>query len=47
VESGKKSHKEKKHPYLPENFIPLEEHNCLNLIENETELYPGIANKNI
>ena len=28
--------------FLPENFIPLQEHNCLNLIEKEVELFPNI-----
>ncbi len=42
---AKNPNKREKASYLPENFIPLEEHNCLNLIENETELYPGIEIK--
>lgn len=28
--------------FLPENFIPLQEHNCLNIIESEGELFPNI-----
>ncbi len=28
--------------FLPENFIPLQKHNCLNLLEDECELIPGI-----
>ncbi len=28
--------------FLPENFIPLKEHNCINITDKETELYPGI-----
>ncbi len=31
--------------FLPENFLPLREHNVLNLIEEETELFPGIEIK--
>jgi len=29
--------------FLKENFIPLQEHNCLNLIEKEEEIIPGIS----
>jgi len=28
--------------FLPENYVPLKEHGKLNLIEEETELYPNI-----
>ncbi len=31
--------------FLPENFMPLKEHGCLNLIEQEQELLPGIELK--
>ncbi|NOZ34825.1 MAG: MBL fold metallo-hydrolase [Chlorobi bacterium] len=31
--------------FLPENFMPLQEHNCLNLVKNEGELLPGIRVK--
>ncbi len=31
--------------FLPENFIPLQEHNCINLLEEEGELIPGIRIK--
>ncbi len=31
--------------FLKENFIPLQEHNCLNLVKNEDELLPGIEVK--
>lgn len=31
--------------FLPENFIPLKEHGVLNLIDDETELFPGITLK--
>ncbi len=29
--------------FLKENFIPLQEHDCLNLVENEEEIIPGIS----
>jgi len=31
--------------FLPENFVPLQDYNCLNLIEKEGELIPGIEIK--
>lgn len=31
--------------FLPENFVPLQDYNCLNLIEKEGELIPGIRIK--
>ncbi len=31
--------------FLPENFLPLQKHNCLNLITEEGEIIPGIEIK--
>ncbi len=31
--------------FLPENFLPLQKHNCLNLIKEEGEIIPGIEVK--
>jgi len=28
--------------YIPENFLPLKEHGVLNLLDGETDLFPGI-----
>jgi len=37
--------KREKASFLPENFLPLQEHNCLNLVETEGEIISGIEVK--
>ncbi len=44
-ELANNSNRREKASFLPENFIALQEHKCLNLIEKETELFPGIEIK--
>ncbi len=39
------ANRREKASFLPENYIPLKEHNVLNMVEQEGELMPGISVK--
>lgn len=42
---AKNTNRREKASFLPENFVPLEKHGVLNLVEEESELFPDISVK--